>query len=355
MRIILATGIYPPDIGGPATYVAALGEALKKKGHEVTVVTYGAASGKWVVKGDWILRVSKEGGMWSRWKRYARALREVGHDADAVIVFTSVSAGLPLIMSRLKKPKKILRLGGDFFWERYTDAGGTKSLRSWYKSWRGFWKFMNTVFMEAILRSFDTIVYSTAFQKQIHDEAYRTLPGVVLTNARPAAQSKTHTPHKPFKLLFMGRFVRFKNIHSLIGAMTQLSDATLTIVGEGSIKQELVKQVESLGLQNRVALQPPVFGQEKSAVFESHDLLVLPSVTEISPNVALEAASEGLPVLLTQETGIAPCSVISLSSLRSPDDIAAAIRERISKYRSVPCDAKTRTYDDVAADFLKLL
>jgi glycosyltransferase involved in cell wall biosynthesis len=104
-----------------------------------------------------------------------------------------------------------------------------------------------------------------------------------------------------------------------------------------------------------VTLKDPVFGKDKSAVFAEHDLLVLPSVTEISPNVALEAASEGLPVLLTQETGIAPCSVITLSALCLPDDIAAAVRARFDQYRSVPCDAKPRSYNDVADDFLKIL
>ena len=41
LKIVLATGIYPPDIGGPATYVAKLAEELPKRGCEVKVVTYG--------------------------------------------------------------------------------------------------------------------------------------------------------------------------------------------------------------------------------------------------------------------------------------------------------------------------
>jgi glycosyltransferase involved in cell wall biosynthesis len=356
VKILLATGIYPPDIGGPATYVVRLADALTERGHEVKVVTYGKAdSGQWVVGSDAVIRVSKIGGIVSRWCRYAKALTQHGKDADAVIVFTSVSAGIPLIMSGLKKPKKILRLGGDFFWERYTDAGGTKSLRRWYRRCFGFWKLMNNLFMEAILRSFDTIVYSTAFQRQIHSESYKNLPSVVITNARPHAAFFEHVAHQPCRLLFMGRFVHFKNIHSLIGAMVQLPHATLTIVGDGPLKKEFAAQIKRLQLQSRVTLKDPVFGKDKSAVFAEHDLLVLPSVTEISPNVALEAASEGLPVLLTQETGIAPCSVITLSALCLPDDIAAAVRARFDQYRSVPCDAKPRSYNDVADDFLKIL
>ncbi len=38
MRILIATGIYPPDIGGPATYSKLLFDELPKKGMEVEVI-----------------------------------------------------------------------------------------------------------------------------------------------------------------------------------------------------------------------------------------------------------------------------------------------------------------------------
>ena len=41
MKIVLATGIYPPDIGGPATYVSCLASEFSRLGMEVIVVTYG--------------------------------------------------------------------------------------------------------------------------------------------------------------------------------------------------------------------------------------------------------------------------------------------------------------------------
>ena len=41
MRILIATGIYPPDIGGPATYTKELAEELPKRGVSVQIITYG--------------------------------------------------------------------------------------------------------------------------------------------------------------------------------------------------------------------------------------------------------------------------------------------------------------------------
>ncbi len=40
MRILLATPIYPPEIGGPAQYVKNLAERLKKEGIETQIVSY---------------------------------------------------------------------------------------------------------------------------------------------------------------------------------------------------------------------------------------------------------------------------------------------------------------------------
>ena len=40
-KILIVTGIYPPQIGGPAQYAKNLAEALTEGGDEVKVKTYG--------------------------------------------------------------------------------------------------------------------------------------------------------------------------------------------------------------------------------------------------------------------------------------------------------------------------
>src|SRR5438034_11554761 len=39
MNVLMITGIFPPDIGGPATYVPTMASELVKRGHKITVVT----------------------------------------------------------------------------------------------------------------------------------------------------------------------------------------------------------------------------------------------------------------------------------------------------------------------------
>ena len=41
MRIIIATGIYPPEVGGPALYAKGVKESLERAGNEAPVVLFG--------------------------------------------------------------------------------------------------------------------------------------------------------------------------------------------------------------------------------------------------------------------------------------------------------------------------
>lgn len=328
MKIVLATGIYPPLIGGPATYVAALGESLRAAGCAVTVVTYGEE----VPPHDPlpVVRVSKRGGPVLRWRRFARALRATARDADIVYAFSSISIGVPLFFARLKGPRKILRLGGDFLWERFTDRGGEAGLREWYE--RQPW-FQGT--MNGLLKTFDYIVFSTKFQQDLYERFHRHLPqSQVIENALPSGEPVLHARHTPLRLLFLGRFVAFKNIGALLTALTDLPNMQLSLIGSGPLEGELRAQTQRLGLAGRVTFHSPVTGRKKQLAFLEHDLLVLPSLTEISPNAALEARSAGLPVLLTEETGLSRMLTdgTMIRRLRTPAEIVVALRDAEEGY-----------------------
>lgn len=154
----------------------------------------------------------------------------------------------------------------------------------------------------------------------------------VIANAVPASESGLgfrtgQYPHEPFRLLSMGRFVGFKNLLALISAMKLMPDVSCTFVGSGPMEPRMRLEVERAGLASRVTFRPPVFGQEKDMVFSEHDLLIIPSTTDISPNVALEARVSGLPVLLTKQTGFGSRQTYGmiLEEMRTPEQIADAV------------------------------
>ncbi|MCF7844305.1 MAG: glycosyltransferase family 4 protein [Kiritimatiellales bacterium] len=328
MKIVLATGIYPPDIGGPATYVRHLAEEFTKMGMEVVVITYGESSKVQVPSSKWeVVRVNKSFPI-LRWFRYAKALKKVGKDADVVYVFSSVSVGAPLEFARLKKPKKVLRLGGDFGWERYTDWGGRRGLREWYAKSSLVSSCWFLVY-RWILSSFHHIVFSTKFQEEIYENKFKQLPAhSVVENALPEGQPEMHSMNAPLRILFMGRFVAFKNLETFLKAIDQI-DARVTMVGDGPKNIKLKKLASP-----KVVFVSPTSGEEKQKIFQSHDLMVIPSITEISPNVALEARATGLPVLLSSETGLSTdlSEGMILKNLRREEDIVSAIENVRSHY-----------------------
>ena len=370
MKVILATGIYPPEIGGPATYVRALAEEMVRKGIEVSVITYGEVreyGSKEVQK--WPVMYVARSLPVIRWFLYARTLRTHAHDADAVITFSSISAGVPLWLAHLKKPKKILRLGGDFFWERYTDRGGMKGLRAWYESKTTAQQAANWI-MNALLRKFDHIVFSTEFQKKIYDENYWGLSLVsVIENAVsfPSMGAIHRRRSSQLKLLFMGRFVGFKNLEALVEAVGALratplhSQCMLTFVGDGPMKARLQSLVQKLNLESAIHFLAPVHGQEKTNLFEKYDLMIIPSLTEISPNVALEADDAGLPVLLTEQTGLSPelSANMVLKDLSTSQKIVDAIEEMAEHYdqiaHRVSSHSHGRSTGQMASDWIRLL
>ncbi|MDD5469261.1 MAG: glycosyltransferase family 4 protein [Candidatus Peribacteraceae bacterium] len=355
MKIVLATGIYPPSIGGPATYVYALANELAKRGVHVTVVTYGKCTkyeGKTSEQAWEVVRVKRGRCPLLRWLRYARALRRHGVDADSVYAFSSVSCGVPLLLAHLQKPRKILRLGGDFFWERYTDRGGRKTLREWYDS-----KPLSRSFIQRLLTSFDHIVFSSDFQRGLYEKHFRLPGNSVIENAVPAgAVPVAHVSRTPFRLLAMSRFVRFKNLDSLIRAMLLLDDVLLTLVGDGPEKRRLQRLVRVLQLEGRVAFSTPIHGQEKHELFSLHELFVAPSLTDISPNAVLEARVTGLPVLMTRETGLRGglAKGVILTDLQTPEQIAAAIEECRRSYPSATESIPLRPWSQVCDEHMQL-
>ena len=356
MKIVLATGVYPPEIGGPATYVRALAEELVAAGHHVHVIAFGEpASSPWPTTG-----IPRNGGPLVRWWKYARAFREIAADAHVVEAFSLFSVGVPLLLSRLRGPKRVIRLGGDFGWERATDRGDRRTLKEWYAS-HGILPLLSRIVAGILLGLFDHVIFSSAFQRDIFHAAYHRLPSVsVIENALQESTPLLHTKHDPLRLLFLGRLVRFKSIPLLVAALAELPHMTLTVVGDGTANDDITTAVTRAGVETRVVRMSASSASATRCLFDEHDLLVLPSLTEISPNTALEARASGLPVLLTTETGLSPelCEGMTILPLRTVHDIVRAILDIDRRYDEIATAAgrpvAARPWSNVAAEHLSL-
>jgi len=179
--------------------------------------------------------------------------------------------------------------------------------------------------------------------------------------ARPAARaalSESHRidldPDRP-TLVLIGALGPEKNPVAAVEAMASLGDAQLIVAGGGPLADECVERGRQMA-PGRVHLLGPV--DDPQAVLAAADLLLLPSLTEGIPAVAIEAALAGLPVVASRVGGIPEVVVHGESGLLlddpTPFRLARAVEQALREAEALGAAGRRRALDrftlDVVAD-----
>jgi len=164
----------------------------------------------------------------------------------------------------------------------------------------------------------------------------------------PGSASPVRTPGEPWRLVSSGRLVGWKGFTNLIEAVAQLRDkhgiaATLDLAGDGPERPALEARIARLQLGGAVKLHGLLDAPALRDLLRGSELYALPSIgMEAFSISALEAACVGLPLLLSDQVGLAQfldpadfttyparevdalvARLIELHSRRSADDRAA--------------------------------
>lgn len=134
--------------------------------------------------------------------------------------------------------------------------------------------------------------------------------GVGLTNKQDCLI--TRDIKEPFrgKLLYVGRLSSEKGLSFLIKSISELSNISLTVVGTGPEESNLKALAEGV---ERIQFLGYIENKELSKIYSSHDLFVLPSVSEPWGLVIEEAIKCGLPILCSHVVGAAEDIVLKNS------------------------------------------
>lgn len=184
-----------------------------------------------------------------------------------------------------------------------------------------FLKFRKDLYntMNEILKNASKIIFLT----EAYRESFFTHPSVsanqyfyrqksvVLNNGIDKFWLKNITPKRqvmPFRLLYVGRLSKEKNLNRLIHAVVQLRERypkiQLTIVGAAGNDK---KNVLSLIGLNADFIHYKGEVHDKAMlldIYRGHDIFAMPSLRETFGLVYIEALSQGLPVLFTADQGI---------------------------------------------------
>ena len=311
MKILIATGIYPPDIGGPATYVPKIAKEWLVLGHQVKIVTYSDKS-HYDFDDNSDLQVTriKRSNKIFNYLRYYLTVKKLGKDCDVIYAFDHVSAGLPATLANKKLKKKFfIRIGGDFIWEKYLDTDQEPvTLRQYYvknlhltESKKRF-KLIKKVFAAAT-----GFIFTTDFQPIIFKKYYNLPEEKIYNVYNPISEPATvhHSRDQIDKVLvFAGRFIRKNNIKGMLDAYKNMKNNSLSLVlyGEGPLKNWIQQYIKDQNIKN-VIIDKKLSRQELLAKLKTAYLVIFPSYTDISPNTMLEAISVDTPFVSSTEIG----------------------------------------------------
>lgn len=330
MKILIATGIYPPDIGGPAQYARNIETVWRKQGHIVKVASF---------------RFERKlpAGIRHFWYAFRLFFKAIG--SDMVIALDTFSAGVPAVfMSKILHKKIIIRTGGDFLWETYVErTGDLVLLGNFYNtcinklSTKEQMVFKLTRWM---LIHADGVVFSTLWQRDIFLPAYGI--DVKKTHIVENYYGNKEESFEPLTKNFIAgaRPLKWKNLNRVRKAFasTHIKKEAAVFEESGEIFEKFMKKISNCYA------------------------VILASLGDISPNMILDAIRYNKPFILTRETGLRD-KLKDIAIFVDPEDIND-IKEKIlfladdKNYKvqvaKISAFTFTHTWDEICDELVKI-
>lgn len=299
MRLVLATPLYPPDIGGPSTYAKLLVEGLHGKGIEVGLVSFSE-----------VRHLPKLVRHYAYYRKVRAALRR----ADAVLALDPVSVGLPTMYAARKEKKPFLvKIVGDYAWEQGRQRFGI------VQNLDEFAKTKQSGVRVRLLQAIQTLVAQRATRVIVPSEY---LKGVVTAWGIPSGKIQviynaisleklSAVPEavaglpRPL-LVSAGRLVPWKHMDGIISAVAELrrtgSAASFALVGDGPERARLTALAEQ-HLSDGFVFTGTLTHSAMLGVIQTADVFVLNSSYEGLSHLLIEALMLGVPVVATRVGG----------------------------------------------------
>ena len=124
---------------------------------------------------------------------------------------------------------------------------------------------------------------------------------------KQAFRRKYATPNEKL-VLFVGRMVYEKGVAVLVDAVRKVlkyTDAKFIFVGEGYLREPLMKKVQQMGLTDKLYFTGFLADSEVKKLYRAADVCVVPSLYEPFGIVCLEAMAAETPVVVSNVGGLA--------------------------------------------------
>jgi glycosyltransferase involved in cell wall biosynthesis len=332
MKILLAAGLYPPDIGGPARYAEMIATRLPAEGIAVTVVPYRE-----------VRSVPKV----FRHLAYTWRLLRASRGVSVVYALDPVSVGVPAaIVSFLRGLPLVVRLGGDYAWEQGVQRFGvTKTLDAYTKDPQAVRLPVRILagIQEQVVRRARAVVVPSQYLRGIvatwgvqSDRLHVIYSAHTVEPIRDGRNDlRAQLGFADQTIVSISRLTPWKGMSALLDVMVERKargEATkLVIGGDGPERAQLEGKIKTLGLESSVRMVGALSFSDVFRYVTAADVFVLNTAYEGLSHHLIEALALGTPVVTTPVGGNPELITDGAEGLLVPVDDVTALDRAIEK------------------------
>lgn len=325
MRILIITPVFPPDIGGPATYVYELSKRLVKQRHEVFIIAHSENMHFQRNLNDFALKIFRLP-FYNRFSgnnslfRILHAIKkfiELRVAPDIIYVHDPFMTGIPGIFGKfIKRCPLVLKLVGDLAWEISQRHHWTSQNLVDFHAALPLRGYLLEIAQYQIFTFCNKIIMPSRFLKELFKPLCNPDKIVIIPNAveideniqkADKTEIKTKLGLNKFSIFAAGRLVPWKGFDGLVSLIPQLvkdyPQIRLNIAGEGPLKPLLSELIKKLGMTNQIQLLGRLDKTQLLEYMRASDVFIMNSSYEGLSHTIIEALGCKIPVIATKVGG----------------------------------------------------
>ena len=305
MKILVTTGIFPPDVGGPARFVPEVCKKLSIN-HDITVITYSNKSFEELRYDFKVLRLYRNSIKLIRFLKTIMTIYKVGKEVDVIFVN---GLWLEVYITNIILKKKIYRkIVGDPVWEKFNNKNSNFiDFDKFQNAKKNFYYTFLTFLRNNSFKSSDLIIVPSDHLKLFVKKAGYNGEIIQINNGTKITEYNEEITDNNF--LIVSRLVKHKNIDLVINTFKKINDNLslnfkLDIVGDGPEYKSLENLINKLNLTEKIFLIGKKNEDEVEKYYKEAKFFIQASSYEGSPHSILEAINYNNFVIATNFGGV---------------------------------------------------
>jgi len=286
MKIIIASGIYPPDSGGPATYSQLIAREFNDQEIKISLICY---SDKYEENDKdekfKTIRILRKQNTLKRYFNYFKNLLKLAKKADVIYAQGPLAAGLPaMLVAKILHKKFIVKIVGDYAWEQYQNQSSGSDLIDEFQNKKYDWKTeLRRKIQRRVVNGANKVIVPSEYLKKIVIGWRINADKInVIYNAFKGVENVIPEQLEGDIIISAGRPEPWKGFNTL-----------------KEILPDLLKENSNFKLM----IETKMPHKELMARFKGSDIFVLNTGYEGLSHLLLEAMACGLPIITTNVCG----------------------------------------------------